>query len=64
MIRKNIPFIHSQTISDQRGRYLIVSGTLNSISLTLVNVYGPNFDDPLFFSRIFTVLYQICRIQM
>lgn len=30
-VRKNIPFIHSQAISDQRGRYLIVCGTLNSI---------------------------------
>lgn len=56
MIRKNIPFIHSQTISDQRGRYVIVSGTLNSIPLILVNVYGPNFDDPLFFQNLYNAL--------
>ena len=52
MIRKNIPFIHSQTISDQRGRYVIVSGTLNSTPLILVNVYGPNFDDAFFFQNL------------
>lgn len=56
MIRKNIPFIHSQTISDQRGRYVIVSGTVNSIPLKLVNVYGPNFDDPLFFQNRYSAL--------
>lgn len=59
MIRKNIPFIHSQTISDQRGRYVIVSGTVNSIPLKLVNVYGPNFDDPLFFQNHYSALFNL-----
>lgn len=49
---KNIPFIHSKTISDQRGRHLIVCGTLNSIPLTLVNVYGHNYDDPTLFQNL------------
>lgn len=56
LIKKNIPFIHSQTISDQRGRYVIVRGELNSIPLTLVNLYGPNFDDPIFFLNLFNII--------
>ena len=30
-----------------------MAGTLNSKPVTLVNLYGPNFDDPLFFQRVF-----------
>lgn len=65
LIRKNIPFFHSQIISDQRGRYLIVNGTLNSIPIIFVNVYGSNFEDPIFFrtfstkqKRIFLIFLQ------
>lgn len=54
LIRKILPFIHFQTISDQRGRYLIVRGELNSIPLTLVNLYGPNFDD--LFLNLFNII--------
>ena len=53
MFRKNSPFIHSSTVADPEGRFLIVSGSLNSIPITLVNVYGPNFDSPLFFQKVF-----------
>lgn len=53
LIRKNIPFVYSSSISDPNGRYIIVAGTLNSKPVTLVNLYGPNFDDPLFFQRVF-----------
>lgn len=53
MFRKNIPFIHSSTISDPEGRFLIVSGSLNSVPITLVNVYRSNFDNPLFFQKVF-----------
>ena len=56
LIKKNIPFVHTQTISDDRGRYLIVSGELNSIPVTLINLYGPNFDDPIFFQNLFNTI--------
>lgn len=49
LIKKNTPFVHMQTISDDRGRYLIVNGELNSVPVTLIYVYGPNYDDPVFF---------------
>ena len=40
-------------IADPQGRYIIVSGQINSLPLTLVNIYGPNFDSPDFFRRVF-----------
>uniref|UniRef100_A0A672PVM5 Uncharacterized protein n=1 Tax=Sinocyclocheilus grahami TaxID=75366 RepID=A0A672PVM5_SINGR len=46
IIKKSVPFIHKQTIKDRNGRYLVVCGEINSLPITLVNVYGPNFDDP------------------
>lgn len=56
LIRKNVPFVHTQTISDQNGRYLVVCGTLNLKPVTLVNIYGPNFDDPVFFKKLFNII--------
>jgi len=37
---------------DSNGRFVLVKGELNSISVTLVNIYGPNHDDPAFFNDL------------
>lgn len=52
IIKKNVPFIHKQTISDKYGRYIIVRGEINAVPITLVNLYGPNYDDPSFFNKL------------
>lgn len=49
---KNI-FMHMQTISDDRGRYLIVTGELNLTLVTLINVCGSKFDNLIFFHSLF-----------
>lgn len=56
IIKKSIPFIHINTISDVNGRFLIVIGELYSKHVTLVNIYGPNVDDAGFFRKIFDKL--------
>lgn len=58
MIRKNKPIIHSQTsqISDWRGTYVTVCGTLNSTPLMLVILNGPNIDDLLFFRNFYNAI--------
>ena len=56
LFRKNVPFQLSSLTSDPNGRYLIVSGKINNIPITCVNVYGPNTDDPEFFRRVFNLL--------
>lgn len=53
LIRKTIQFRHISTLCDPNGRYILVTGYLYSFHLTLLNVYGPNFDDPDFFSKLF-----------
>src|SRR4029434_9188646 len=41
---------------DPNGRYIVVTGHIYSHHVTLVNVYGPNSDDPDFFRKIFNLL--------
>lgn len=56
LIRKGIPFKHKSTIADREGRYVIVTGEINSTPVTLVNIYGPNFDNPLFYQKVFSLI--------
>ena len=55
VIKKNIPFQHIKTISDDSGRFLIVIGQLYSIHVTLVNI-KPNVDVAGFFRKTFDKL--------
>uniref|UniRef100_A0AAR2JJG4 Uncharacterized protein n=1 Tax=Pygocentrus nattereri TaxID=42514 RepID=A0AAR2JJG4_PYGNA len=56
LFKKNIPFHLEKMIADPQGRYIIVSGHINSFPLTLINIYGPNFDCPDFFRKIFGLI--------
>lgn len=56
LIHKSIPFIHSSTISDINGRFVIVTGNIFNIPLVLVNIYAPNWDDNSFFKKLFSSL--------
>ena len=59
LFRKNVPFTHSTTIADTEGRYLILQGHLASTHVTLVNIYGPNFDSPEFFQKLFNRIPEV-----
>ena len=37
---------------DSTGRFILVNCVLNMVRFTLVNVYGPNHDDPTFFNNL------------
>lgn len=56
LIRKTVPFRHVSTVSDPNGRYILVTGYIYSFRVALLNVYGPNFDDPAFFRKMFSLL--------
>lgn len=56
LIRKTVPFRHVSTLSDPNGHYILVIGYIYSFHVTLLNVYGPNFDDPAFFTKIINLL--------
>ena len=59
LIKRGTPFVSSQVISDTNGRYIIVSGKLFGTPIILANVYGPNWDNPQFFSRLIAKLPDI-----
>jgi len=56
LIHKSIPFQVSDIIKNIYGRYLIIQGSLLSVNLTLVNVYGPNADELSFFTDLLLTL--------
>lgn len=49
LIHSTVPIQIKNVIKDKMGRYLIIQGNLLSEDLILVNMYGPNTDNPHFF---------------
>ncbi len=56
LINKNIPFTMTSVAADPLGRYVIVVGQLYSLPVILANIYAPNWDNPVFFSNLFSRL--------
>ena len=56
LIHKSIPFQVNTTTLDPGGRFIILQGSLFGQNLILVNVYGPNKDEPQFYNNIFPTL--------
>lgn len=56
LIRRTVPFRHESTVSDPNGRFVLVTGHIHATHVTLLNLYGPNFDSPAFFRQIFNLL--------
>ncbi len=64
LIKKNIPFQDVKTISEDNGRFLIATGQLYSIHVTLVNIYGPNADDAGVFRKTFDKLPDLANTNL
>lgn len=64
IIKKNTSFNHISTVTDPNGHFLIVTGYLYSMHVTLVNIYGPNLDDPGFFRKIFNKLTDLSNTNL
>lgn len=56
LLHKAIPFVHVKRISDDTGRFIIVMGQIYDTKVIFANVYGPNWDDEVFFKRFFSTL--------
>ena len=59
LICSGVPFKHLSTIVDRDRRYVIVVGEIHSTPITLLNVYGPNNDDPEFFRKVLNLIPNI-----
>lgn len=56
LLHRNVPFQANSVVKDPLRRFVIVHGLLHSEPITLVNVYGPNIDNPQFFEKLFFTL--------
>ena len=56
MLHKSVPFHVQDIIRDPAGRYVIIQGELLTERINLVNIYGPNKDDPRFYNNIFLLV--------
>ena len=56
LFNNNFVFQLLKTFSDPNGRFVITDIKTESRTLTLVNIYAPNNDDPLFFESVLRIL--------
>lgn len=56
LIHKSVPFQIHNVIRDPAGRYIMVQGTLLYEKINLINLYGPNEDDPKFYNNLFLTI--------
>lgn len=64
LLKKGVPFKHRSTTTDKEGRFIIVAGEIFSMPITLLNIYGPNFDDPHFFQKVFSRVPDISQTNL
>lgn len=56
LLHKSVPFHIQDIIKDPAGRFVIIQGELLTERINLVNIYGPNKDDPRFYNNIFLLV--------
>lgn len=56
LFKKYIPFQLTSMVTDPSGRYVMVSGIMNSFQLTFLNIYGANTDEPNVLKKIYDLL--------
>ena len=61
LFNNNLSFHILKTISDPKGRFIIVDKKTESKTLTLANIYAPNNDDPVFFDNVKHLLTFECE---
>ena len=56
LIHKSVPLRIQKTVLDPAGRFIIIQASLINRDLILVNLYGPNNDDPNFYNNVFLLI--------
>ena len=52
LLRKHFNYTMSSVQSDSIGRWVVLNMIVEEKKICLVNLYGPNTDDPAFFETI------------
>lgn len=53
MFKKNLKYTLQSTETDQQGRWVILNLIIEDKAYCLINLYGPNTDEPTFFQSIY-----------
>jgi exonuclease III len=53
LFKRNLDLKVHQSFVDEKGNYIVLDLSVNSKQFTLINVYGPNTDQPKFYENIF-----------
>lgn len=56
LINRSFNFCIDSRYKDKDGRYVLVNGSVDGVALSLLNVYAPNENCPLFFKNIFDLV--------
>lgn len=56
LFRKNIQFQLVSMVTDPGGRYIMITGNIHSLPVTLLNIYGPNIDEPNYYRKVFDLI--------
>lgn len=64
LLRKGVPFKQNALKTDREGRYIILSGEIYGFPITLINVYGPNNDEPDFFRKVFSLIPKLSQTNL
>lgn len=56
LINKSIPFSAEKVIKDDMGRYIMVVGTIEEMTVSIVNIYAPNEENETFFKKIANIV--------
>ena len=56
LISKNLPFTEEKVVTDDKGRYIMVVGSIGEMFISIVNVYAPNEEDGSIFKQIAGVI--------
>lgn len=52
LFNKNLQFKLDSTEKNESGRFVLIDCVINLNKMTLVSLYGPNIDDPVFFNDL------------
>ena len=52
LFKSNFDFVLNKDYADPGGRFIILDIKTTDLCFTLVNLYAPNKDDPLFFQNV------------
>ena len=53
---RSVHFTATVTYKDIEDRYIIVNGIIDGTGISVMNIYAPNEDDPVFKKNIFNFL--------